>query len=106
MLREGIYMKKILVPVDGSEISMRAVEVAKTMAQAFGSQIVLISVSGEGLSGEYIGGEDLQRLIEESKVYAEKNIAKAKTALGDLAAKSESIVKTGDPANEILDYFR
>ena len=98
-------MKKILVPVDGSEISIRALEVAKTLAQAFGSQIVLISVSGEGLSSEYIGGYDLQKLIDESKVYAEKNLTQAKATLGDLAAKSETIVKTGDPANEILDYL-
>jgi len=98
-------MKKILVPVDGSEFSMRAIEEAKKIAQAFGSEIVLLAVSGGGLTGQYIVGVGSYKRAEVFKADAEKILIKAKRNLGDLVAKTETVIKYGDPANEILNYL-
>ena len=37
-------MKNILIPVDGSEYSMKAIEAGKIMAKAFDSNIFILSV--------------------------------------------------------------
>jgi nucleotide-binding universal stress UspA family protein len=41
---EEMIMKKILVPVDGSEISLKAADEAVKLAKKFGSEVIFLSV--------------------------------------------------------------
>jgi len=101
-------MKKILVPIDGSEYSIAAVKEAKKYAEAFSSEIVLLTVANYNV---YIGPDltgvvvDIEQFTYHAKTEAENNLAKAKEALGDLAAKAETVLLYGDPADQIIDYL-
>ena len=44
ILEVGFMFEKILVPVDGSETSWRALEEAKTLATAFNGELVVVNV--------------------------------------------------------------
>jgi len=44
----SFYFRKILVPVDGSESSYRALEVATDLAQHYGSRVVVVYVKPKG----------------------------------------------------------
>jgi len=102
-------MKKILVPVDGSSFAMNAVNEAKKLAEAFGSEIVLLTVVNYNLKSDvmYTGGvTDIQPVVVRAKADAEKNLADAMKALGDLGSKTKTELLYGDPADQILDYLK
>jgi nucleotide-binding universal stress UspA family protein len=46
----SFYFRKILVPIDGSESSYRALQVAVDLAQRYGSKIVVVHVKPKGTS--------------------------------------------------------
>jgi nucleotide-binding universal stress UspA family protein len=46
----SFYFRKILVPIDGSESSYRALQVAVDLAQHYGSKIVVVHVKPKGTS--------------------------------------------------------
>ena len=52
----SFYFRKILVPIDGSESSYRALEVAVDLAQHYGSKIVVVHV--KPLGTELRGDQD------------------------------------------------
>jgi nucleotide-binding universal stress UspA family protein len=48
-------MRKILVPVDGSEVCMRAAAQAKALAEKFGSDVVLLNIAALPSAPVYYG---------------------------------------------------
>lgn len=98
--------KEILVPVDGSEGSLRAARFAAPLAAALGVAVKLLHVipaSPESIMG-------LSKLSREEIADIEQDaggavIADARTALGEAGAQAEALIVVGDPAEEILNYM-
>ena len=102
-------MKKILVPIDGSEYSSMALDMAKKMAQAFASSITILHVmDDEGsnyASNPYTFSPELVvRIQKENSVLAAKILEDAKNSLSDLKENVETKLLSGPVAATILDY--
>ena len=95
--------KKILLPLDGSAMSERAIDPAEEMAKGSGAEVLLIKVVPSPLGKAPEAGQ-----TEESKAFAESvNRSKAyleKVAfrLGGKSVKSRILVPSGEPHSEIL----
>jgi nucleotide-binding universal stress UspA family protein len=81
----------ILVPLDGSKLSERAVPVAAWLAKAYSLPVRLLHVLEEGLTGEPAKAEA-----------AFKDYANATAARSGITGATASVA-TGSPANEILE---
>jgi len=98
--------KKILVALDGSEYSERALEKAISIAKMFNSQIILLNViKTEELDVIKQYSESSYDLV---KSYLEQTAEKLLTEAEDKAKKKglEDVVKKilfGDPAEKIID---
>ncbi len=111
-------MKKILIPVDGSEYSDRAVEVGKKIAEAFGSKVVLLNVTSIITSMNYYptmrmsqvqGVMDWDGLIEKSRASSCKTLEDAKKTFEGMEDKVETVCidELGSQvAGSIIDYAK
>ena len=103
-------LKKILVPVDGSQHAIKAMRLACDLAEKYEAKLEIITVSQKDIAKEY------KRFIEVE--YTEKERAKIYKIMGDLGnkifkevlfevqptIKVSSAVLFGDPASNIVDY--
>lgn len=96
---EPLY-KKILLPLDGSKFSEKAVKDAIFIAKASNAEIILISVVENsflvGLPADNTTNE-INKLLEDE---AQKNINKIKEQLKDI--KTTIIIEEGSPAEAII----
>lgn len=97
-------MKKILVPVDGMETCEKTFETAKSLAEKFGSELVVLYVKPVV---DPLSHPSYLALEEHSDVHIEdiaKTIAKkaAEKLEGD-GRNVYAIVENGDPASTIID---
>ncbi|HEX3030763.1 MAG TPA: universal stress protein [Bacillota bacterium] len=99
--------KKILVPVDGSANSVRALKTAHSMAEQYGAEITLVNVvslpTGNAAFASELGvipGNVVEALEKE----AEAMLAKASEEFAELAVTK--VVRTGNPAGEILQELK
>jgi nucleotide-binding universal stress UspA family protein len=92
--------KRILVAVDGSENSLRAVKKAAEVAGLHGAQITLLHVIQPADSGYYTGMPTTD-LAERAK--GEDKLYRAKVACEDAGLAPELKVTLGNPAESILD---
>tara|TARA_Y100000588_G_C14180508_1_gene893427 strand:+ start:201 stop:626 length:426 start_codon:yes stop_codon:yes gene_type:complete len=97
-------MKKILVPVDGMETCQKTFETAISLANSFGSELVVLYVKPviDPLSHpSYVA------LEEHSDIHIEdiaNNIAKKATQkLQGEGRKVSTVIDSGDPASTIID---
>lgn len=100
-------MKKILIPVDFSEFSERAIEEGKIMAKQFGSNVVLLYVVGKRVSSERFGKKDqmpqwVDPFTEDEKVDSRKALNVYKESFGDMKDKVEVLILHGSTADEII----
>ena len=98
--------KHILVPTDGSELSLDAVKGAATFAAAMKADVVLITViepySYTSLS-EY-RPESIDDYDERVKGVAEERLAEARAIMEAAGVKTETLsVKSFSPAEAIMD---
>lgn len=105
-------MKKILVPVDGSRLSLYVVELASKLAVALKSQITLLTVIP--INNLHVGEsicklEQTQAMINAQKIMREeyrKNASKILDLLGEKIEGHnifvEKLIKSGIPDEEIL----
>jgi nucleotide-binding universal stress UspA family protein len=98
--------QEILVPVDGSEGSQRAVRFADRLAVATGSPLKLIFVfslpPSEFVTVARLSKEDIENVRNSA---AKSVFAAARGALADPARQVHEEVLFGDPAAEILHYI-
>lgn len=103
-------MKKILVPLDASEHSKRALNQAKELAEAFGSQIVLLYVVSVRISTYWYNPtipepEIMFSILEEEKAHAEDLLVQSKEAFGPMKDRVETMILQGSVADEIIEYI-
>ncbi len=96
--------EKILVPTDGSEVSMEASRHALEIAKAMGSRVYAIYVIDVvpfvGLPTEGLW-ESMKEILEEEGKEALKKVEECAKSM-DIDLKSE--ILDGNPAKEILEY--
>jgi nucleotide-binding universal stress UspA family protein len=103
---EGEQMERILVPVDGSEQSHKAIAFAADLAKHYNATLYLlhafkITIIPEGL-GEYVVAERAQLQAVGEKIIA----AAEKEAKGHGIELIQATVVEGDPAERIIDYAK
>jgi nucleotide-binding universal stress UspA family protein len=96
--------KKIIVPLDGSEQSERAIAHAVSLAQEHGGSLSLVRVVdfASELAGEFSAvayNSTLERLTEETEEYLEEK----KRVLAGQGVQVTTILKLGPPAKRILE---
>lgn len=95
---------KILVPVDGSDISFKALDAALFLSEKIGSKITAIQVI-EQVPTVYI---ESQKILDELLEVRKNESQKILNESSQLAKQKEIIINTallqGDPASEILDF--
>lgn len=99
-------MKNILIPVDGSEYSMKAIEAGKVMAKAFDSNVFILSVvtpeirvfSGRG--GNLYAPMLMDELVECSKTVLDD----AKKQFEGMPNQVETFTEQGNVADEIVRF--
>ncbi len=100
------HIKEILVPVDGSENSIRATRFAMEMAQAMGIGVRLFYVF-PAASVEIIGMAGMSRadIDQAAQASAQRAFDQTREGLsGDLIDSIEEETSIGDPAEEIIRY--
>jgi nucleotide-binding universal stress UspA family protein len=99
--------KKILVPLDGSEFSRKALDHAEKLAKTFGSELLLLQVVP--FMPIYGSPELVTPLIvdEKQKEAAEKYLNHLSEELRKRGMKASAVVKTGQQvALEIIDFAK
>jgi nucleotide-binding universal stress UspA family protein len=105
-------MKKILVPVDGSAQSKKAIEQAVSIAQKYGSEVTLIVVVevendaafselGIAVSGEYLGVRDT--LIQIKQESSGKMLDAIIDSLDCAGVMLHKVIKIGSAHPEIIE---
>jgi nucleotide-binding universal stress UspA family protein len=90
---------KVLVPTDGSEQSMKAVERALEVAETQGAQVTLMAVAY--LPGDF--DEMPLNIREKLEAEARVNLQKAKAVFDQKNVKAETVLEAGMvPANNII----
>ena len=92
-------MKKILVPIDGSEYSMRALEKAKEIGGFYKAEITLLTVID---SGRFMSIDFKQDMINSSIEAGQELLLKYANLLEDYEPGFKSTYRMGDIANEII----
>lgn len=99
-------MKNILIPVDGSEYSMKAIAAAKEMAKAFDSNVFILSVVtpelkiSSGRGSNMYSSILMNELLENNKIILDD----AKKQFQGLANKVETFSAEGNVADEIVSF--
>lgn len=102
-------MKKILIPIDGSECSNKAIQKGKEIAGAFDSNIILLNVNAWVPFAYEANVEDIARIAEESQKESEKLLETAKKffegRLNKVSVKSiETVSLTGEVGKTIVEF--
>ncbi len=100
--------KKILVPIDGSDLSKKALKNALSLAKTFGSNVFILHVNENipaswgmpGLEGIEVSQEQIQQQLEKS---AEEMVEEYKKISMNNGIDAKSGIILGNPANEIIE---
>ncbi len=95
--------KKILVPVDGSKYSDRALAHACNLAKKYDSRISLIYVIDNSRVIVFVSRKDY---LNEIKNFGKKVLGKATRMTEKREVKSEQVMKEGKPAQQILNFVK
>lgn len=102
--------KKILLPLDGSEIGEAALPYAREIAKKFKSEIILLSVVESNQHVRTIGGQDYihypEQQVESMKVELKEYLIKTSQKFSEFNLSSRVIVREGDAAVEIIRFAR
>lgn len=99
-------MKNILIPVDGSEYSMKAIEAAKAVAKAFDSKVSILSVVTPELKISSGRGSNVYApvLLEELHKESLKVLEEAKKRFADMPNQVETFSEDGYVADVIVKF--
>ncbi|NND86171.1 MAG: universal stress protein [Nitrosopumilus sp.] len=90
--------KKILVPLDGSKYSIKALERACDVVNSFNSKLVLIYVVEKTVPINFL---DRKEYLEILRKFGKKTIDHANEILSKKGISAKSIIKEGNIAHEI-----
>lgn len=93
-------MKKILVPVDGSKCSMKALKEARTVAEKFDSEITILSVVSDIIA---VNVDYKIDIISQNIAMTEELLENAKKTFDGSGLKVDTLYKVGDIAREICE---
>ena len=97
---------KILLPVDGSEVSLDAVRCVIRMARAgLEARLVLANVQESANLYELVVAHDPQVLAQVSAAAGAHTLLPAQALLDEAGLSYESEVASGDPAHTIIDIL-
>lgn len=103
---ERVEVKRILVAVDGSEHSLKAVRYACAMGPSLGAEVVLLHVVPMLVSATpYHDTISDQPFLSLQKV-GEDILTRAKTIARDLGCEVIDLITQGDPAAKIIDIAK
>lgn len=93
-------MKKILVPIDGSKYSFKALEKARVLCEKFGSELIVITVVSDivALNVDY-----KIDIISQSIASAEQMLNQIEQDFKDSNIKLTTLYKVGDITREIVE---
>lgn len=99
-------MKKILIPIDGSEYSMKAIEAGKEIAKAFGSMVFILNVITPELRITSGRGSNMYTpaLMEELHEHSLKILEEAKKQFQGMENQVETFSEQGYIADEIVRF--
>jgi len=103
-MAEDKFIKKILIPTDGSDSAMRAAEFALKLAKHFGSEIVTIYVIDRIILEEISKVYEKRGLKEEMKRKAERCLNYVVRSAEREGLKASSILVEGQPHDQIVRY--
>ena len=98
-------IKKILLPVDGSQIFESAAEKAIEIARAYESEIFILNVESKIYREKYSAHTQVEFKFEEdvAREYSQKIVEDAKRFFSQSGLKVSTAVKKGNPASAIID---
>lgn len=96
-------MKRILVAVDGSEVSSRAVERCGDIAEKFGSKVTVVHVAVPLFVPPEPYGTHTAALEEATREYGKQLTGDATKALRDRGIDAEPLFLSGAPAELIVE---
>ncbi|MBL9127087.1 MAG: universal stress protein [Verrucomicrobiales bacterium] len=99
-------IRKILVPVDFSPNSRKAVDYASAFARQFGAQLTYLHVVQVNYAYGEFGAIDFTALEREMRSGAEKELAGLVGAATQSGLQAESIVREGSPPKVIAEVAR
>jgi nucleotide-binding universal stress UspA family protein len=100
-------IRNILVPVDFSDCSKKALQYAVAFARQFNAALTLLYVAPTYyLNGEFAGGIDLARLEKELREAGEQQLADWVVREVDEFVTTKTVVRLGRPAEAIADAAR
>lgn len=92
-------MKKILVPIDGSENSVKALLEAKKLASVFHSDISILNVVD---TSKYFMADYNVAMVSENVEHSKKLLKSSLDNFKDCECNVDIIHKVGDASNEII----
>jgi nucleotide-binding universal stress UspA family protein len=96
--------EKILVPLDGSENSMRALEIAVQIAKKFNGKITLINIYS--VSTFAITPTQVYKYVQAIRKYGDTILTNAKKRVNAEGVKVETLLREGHIVEEILKTVR
>jgi nucleotide-binding universal stress UspA family protein len=98
--------KKILVPLDGSQIAARILPKVTDLAKSLKAEVTLMHVCYAGVGAEI--GETSPAVIKQAAAeevkFCEIFLGQAGKDLKDKGIKADWVCRDGDPAREIISY--
>jgi nucleotide-binding universal stress UspA family protein len=94
-------MKKILVPIDGSEWSTRALLKARELAEAFQAEVTILTVID---SIRYLDMDYKFDVVRDGIDLSKKLLEQSKSMFDGYAGKVETAHTTGDVAEEVIRF--
>ena len=95
---------RILIAVDGSPHSDKAVAYAHGLAEGFGARLLLVHVYPQ--TSDLLGYRDFERLVSRRQAAGQKIIAAARQRLGRIDAAVQEDLLEGPEAEAILSAAR
>lgn len=99
-------MKSILVAVDGSPHSLKAIAQAAELAKGLEARLELVFVLPPILLSPSVYGEAVKKVEEGNRLAAEEILGKAKKAAAEAGVEADTVMASGAPAEAIADLAK
>lgn len=99
-------VKKILIPTDGSDCSLRAAELGTSLAKMLGAKILVIYIIDTVILAEITKGAEEEVIEKELKEKGERYLKYIIKLAEKEGLKAEAILAKGEPHDQIVHYAR